>query len=280
MRPGPEILTALVLACAGCAKDTTATSVASSDRGHAASKEEPTAGKASATSSDATFGFEADTPGTLPDGWKIEATGEQSPLATWQVAADTGAKSGKNALVLTRTNHASGSTFNLCWTDRTRFQNGTIELAMKPISGQEDQGGGAIWRAKDKDDYYVCRANPLESNFRVYYVKGGNRHELASANADIAAGQWHTIQVVHVGDHITCSLDGKALLDAHDATFPDAGGVGFWTKSDAASAFDDLRVSNKAAHVEAVEKKKAKSGDKDGDGDDDDDDDKPGMKPR
>ena len=54
-----------------------------------------------------------------------------------------------------------------------------------------------------------------------------------------------------------------------------------WTKSDAASAFDDLRVSSQAAHVGAVEKKKQMSGDKDRDKDgDDDDDDQPGKKPR
>src|SRR5439155_11893044 len=120
MKHVPRVLTVLVLACAGCAKDTTATSAASSEGGHAAVKEVPPAGKATPATSAATFGFETEAPGALPEGWKIEATGVQSPLATWQVSADAGAKSGKNALVLKRTNHTSGSTFNLCWTDHTR----------------------------------------------------------------------------------------------------------------------------------------------------------------
>jgi uncharacterized membrane protein YkoI len=202
--------------------------------------------------------------GGLPDGWKIDGTGQKGPLATWMVVADVTspskskatngkASSGKttndkegqrNVLTLTSTNHDSANTFNLCWTDRIRFQNGVIEASMKPMSGKEDQGGGLIWRAKDKDDYYVCRANPLESNFRVYYVKGGRRHQLASADVDIAAGAWHKIRVDHESEHISCSLDGKKLLDVIDPTFPDAGGVGFWTKADAVSSFDGLQVSS------------------------------------
>src|SRR5262249_30222734 len=111
-----------------------------------------------------------------------------------------------------------------------------------PVSGSEDQGGGLIWRVQDKDDYYICRANPLESNFRVYYVKGGKRSQLASATVELAAGRWHVLEVEQDGDRIVCSLDGKSLLDVRDQNFPAAGGIGFWTKSDAASEFDDLEL--------------------------------------
>ena len=55
---------------------------------------------------------------------------------------------------------------------------------MKPISGKEDQGGGLIWRVKDKDDYYICRANPLEGNFRVYCVEEGRRRQLGKPIVD------------------------------------------------------------------------------------------------
>ncbi len=195
--------------------------------------------------------------GGLPEGWKIEGTAQKGPLATWKVVADDAAPSKGNVLALTSTNHDSGSTFNLCWTDKIRFKDGAIEVSIKPVSGKDDQGGGLIWRAKDKDDYYICRANPLESNFRVYYVKDGSRHQLASAKAEIKAGAWHKIRVEQKGDHIACSLDGKRLLEATDSTFPDEGGVGLWTKSDAVSSFDELQVSG------------AKGG-KDEDGDEDD----------
>jgi len=189
--------------------------------------------------------FGAEAVGSLPAGWKIEGTNQKGPLATWQVVADPGSPSQPNVLALTSPNHDSGDTFNLCWTDKVRFHDGAIEVSMKPVSGREDQGGGLIWRAQDKDDYYICRANPLESNFRVYYVKDGSRHQLASAQVEIATGKWHTIRIEHEGDRIECSLDGRELLHAKDATFPGEGGIGLWTKADAASEFDDLKVSTR-----------------------------------
>ncbi len=188
--------------------------------------------------------FEDVPTGELPDGWKVDATGTQTALATWAVVPDATAPSKGHALALTSANHGSASTFNLCWSDEIRFQDGAIEASMKPMSGKEDEGGGLIWRVKDRDDYYVCCANPLEGNFRVYYLQNGFRHELASADAEISAGAWHRIRVEQEGEHITCSLDGKKLLETIDSTFPDEGGVGFWTKADAVTSFDDLLVTS------------------------------------
>jgi hypothetical protein len=170
--------------------------------------------------------FAATPAGALPAGWKIESTNQSGPLATWRVVADASAPDGPNVLALTSPNHDSASTFNLCWTGDVRFEDGALEVSMKPISGKEDQGGGLIWRVKDKNDYYICRANPLESNFRVYYVKDGTRHQLGSASLPILAGAWHTIRVEHVGDRIACSLDGKRLLEVTDSTSAAKAGSG------------------------------------------------------
>jgi hypothetical protein len=207
--------------------------------------EESTASRESADS--IRFGtpisFDQEAVGSLPTGWRIDGTNPSGPPATWEIVADASAPSAPGVLALTSPNHDSSETFNLCWTDQVRFQDGAIELSMKPVSGQEDQGGGLAWRIRGKDDYYVCRANPLEGNFRVYYVKDANRHTLGDARAEIEAGQWHTIRIEHSGTRILCSLDGRKLLEATDSTLPDAGGVGFWTKADAASEFDDLKIS-------------------------------------
>jgi hypothetical protein len=183
--------------------------------------------------------------GALPAGWKVEGTNQDGPLATWNVVADATAPGGSSALALTSSNHDSGSTFNLCWTGDVRFEDGALEVSMKSVSGKEDQGGGLIWRVKDKDDYYVCRANPLEGNFRVYCVEEGRRRQLASASLPIASGEWHTFRIEHVGDRIACSLDGERLLEARDETIRGEGGIGLWTKADAASEFAALRVTSK-----------------------------------
>jgi hypothetical protein len=65
---------------------------------------------------------------------------------------------------------------------------------------------------------------------------------LASASVQPPAlGQWHTIRVVAVGDHIQGWLNGKLLLDYRDTRLR-SGRVGVWTKADSITAFDDLTI--------------------------------------
>ena len=180
--------------------------------------------------------------GRLPRGWKVEATRPRGPLATWEVVEDKTAPSGQKVMALVKINHHSGGTFNLCWTDRISFLNGTITVAFKAREGRIDEGGGIMWRVRDKDNYYVARFNPLEDNFRLYYVKGGNRRMIATARATLPAGKWHTMTIVVKGDRYTCYLNGRKYLDARDTRFTTPGGVGLWTKADAATSFDDFKV--------------------------------------
>ena len=180
--------------------------------------------------------------GQLPAGWKSDATHPAGQPNPWQVQINDQAASGKKVLILPSTPHFYGGTFNLCWTDRVKFENGRIEVKVHARTGREDQGGGPIWRVKDANNYYVVRWNPLEDNFRLYYVKDGHRRQIASANVHLDPKKWHTIRVVQRGPRIICWLDGKKLLTARDTHITGPGGVGVWTKSDAASMFDDFVV--------------------------------------
>ncbi len=186
--------------------------------------------------------FEDVEAGQIPAGWKVEATNQRGPLATWQVETDTTAPSGSHVLALTSPNHHFGGTFNLCWTNGIQFQDGVITVHFKANTGMEDQGGGVIWRAKDHDNYYISRYNPLENNFRIYYVKDGARRMLASARIKLPAHVWHELKIEQNGNNIHGYLNGKLLLEVSDNTFPEPGGVGLWTKADAATSFDDFSV--------------------------------------
>jgi hypothetical protein len=188
------------------------------------------------------LGFDETPPGELAAGWQAASTRPEGPTASWSVVADAGAPSAPHALALTAPNHTSGRTFNLCWKREPTFQDGELEVSLRSISGEIDQGGGLAWRIQGPDDYYVCRYNPLERNFRVYVVRAGERRQLASAEVDPPASAWSRMRVEHTGARIACWLDGERLLDAQDATIPAAGGVGLWTKADACTAFDDLTV--------------------------------------
>ena len=189
--------------------------------------------------------FESVPVGKISTGWKVEATNQRGPLATWQVTEDKTAPSGQKVLSLTKTNHTSGSTFNLCWTRQISFRNGEISVMVKANKGMEDEGGGIIWRAKDKENYFVSRYNPLENNFRIYYVKEGARTMLASARIAIPAHQWFTLKVTMNGDIINGYLNDKKLLEVKDDTFKEAGGVGLWVKADGKTSFDNFHVTSK-----------------------------------
>jgi len=186
--------------------------------------------------------FESVSAGKLPAGWKIEATNQQGPLANWQVIEDNTAPSGHKVLALTKTNHSFGGTYNLCWTKGINFLNGEIKVMFKANTGIEDQGGGVIWRVKDKNNYYISRYNPLENNFRIYYVKDGARRMLASARINLPAGNWYELKIIQDGKKITGFLNGKKLLEVEDNTFSNVGGTGLWVKADGVTSFDDFEV--------------------------------------
>lgn len=186
--------------------------------------------------------FENVPAGELPEGWKVDGTNQDGPLATWEVQEEKSASGTSKVLNLTKPNHSSPGTFNLCWTNKVSFTNGEISVRLRANEGKVDQGGGLIWRAQDKDNYYICRPNPLENNLRLYYVKSGKREMLKSADIEMPSGAWHTLRIMHEGAHIQCYFDDTLVLEADDKTFPDAGGVGLWTKADAATSFDGLDI--------------------------------------
>lgn len=190
----------------------------------------------------ATWNFDHVTVGESPRDWTLRQTKPTTALATWKVIADPTAPSKPNVLALTETANFDG-TFNLAIADKTAFKDLDLTVKVKAVSGKEDQGGGPIWRCKDENNYYICRFNPLESNFRVYYVKDGVRKQLESTKIETEAGKWYTVRVTMNGPRIACYLDEKKLLEAEDGTFPNAGMIGLWTKADAVTSFDDLNVS-------------------------------------
>ncbi len=174
--------------------------------------------------------------------WRADATGVREPLAAWEWT--TGAD-GREVVRLVEPRHGSPSTFNLAWNPDADFRDGVLEVSLRADSGVVDQGGGLIWRARGPDDYYVARANPLEDNLRLYTVVDGRRRQLASADLPLEEGVWYRLRIEHVGDHVRVGLDGRTLLDVHDDTFSDAGGIGYWTKADAATSFADLVVERR-----------------------------------
>jgi hypothetical protein len=182
-------------------------------------------------SPDATFNFENETIGKLPKDWA-------AVTSTWAITND-----GTNK-ALKQTGKNKGEKFNICINNKLKYQNLQIEVRIKPMEGIEDQGGGVVWRYHDAKNYYLARANPLDNNLKVYKVVKGIRREIKSVKLKMKAGEWYTLKVAMIGYTLNCYLNDQKLLSATDTTFPNAGQVGFWSRSDAISLFDDLKIKD------------------------------------
>jgi len=179
-------------------------------------------------------------PAGSPHGWTPGFTNTEGARAGWTIEPDEMPMSGPNVLRL-RAESAS-RVFNLLIASDVSLQDVDVRTRLRPDAGREDQGGGVIWRCKDANNYYICRINPLESNYRVYRVVNGKREQLQSVSLPLEAGVWRSIRAKMIGDHVMCFLDGRKLLDVRDGAIRGAGTVGLWTKADASSSFDNVAV--------------------------------------
>ena len=170
------------------------------------------------------------------------ATGFTNEVGQWTLVEDATAPSKPH--VLAQLAKSRRPIYNVALAADTSYDDVDISLELKSIAGKIDRGGGPVWRAKDAQNYYIARYNPLEDNYRVYKVVEGKRHQLGSADIDDYSPDWHTLRVTMKGDHIECYYDGKKYLDVKDQTFGSPGRVGLWTKADAQTHFDDFRVTD------------------------------------
>ena len=178
-------------------------------------------------------------PGQLPKAFEAGLTGG-GPPPRWEVVADPTAMDGKALAQLSA--DPTDLRFPLAIYLPNAPADVEVSTRFKPVSGKEDQAGGLVARLKDRNNYYVTRANALENNVRFYRVVNGRRQQLASADAKVAPGAWHTLTLRVDGNRFTVSFDGKQLLSHADATFREPGKVGLWTKADSVTHFESLVV--------------------------------------
>ncbi len=196
------------------------------------------AGYSQTPKTDTLFDFENYTLGSTPSGWSTALTG-RGKMCDWLIVNDNG-----NKVLAQTSSETPDYRFNLITNNNLISKNVEISVRFKAKKGRGDQGGGPVWRYKDENNYYVARANPLENNYRVYKVVNGNRIQLKSATIKMSSGKWYHLTIVMQGDSIQCYFNDNLALQVTDSTFPDSGKIGLWTKSDAVTWFDDLKVKS------------------------------------
>lgn len=187
-----------------------------------------------------TWNFDADLAGTLPEDFSIGTLFDGRPAGDWKVLQTDRAQSPPQVLAQLMGKGAEHA-YKVVLVNGITGSDVELEVAFLPIDGKADMGGGLIWRAADDRNYYLTRANPLEQNIRIYRVVKGVRHLLQNFDQIIDVKRWHRLRVISRGCRIQVFYDEKPVFDLCDRTFT-AGGIGLWTKSDAVTYFDDLRL--------------------------------------
>jgi hypothetical protein len=203
---------------------------------------------AASTVSAQTIDFNKDKTGEPPKGFSTALTG-QGKAGVWVVTKDEASPNQGNVLAQTDAD-ATSYRFPLCVHDGVTAKDADISVKFKPVSGKKDQAAGIVWRYRDKDNYYIVRANALENNVVLYKVQNGKREDLPlkgegrtyGKKTTVPRSEWSELRVTSKGNLFTVWLNRQKLYEVEDGTFTEAGKVGLWTKADSVTYFDELKV--------------------------------------
>lgn len=130
-------------------------------------------------------------------------------------------------------------------------RTGTRGTRTLVLAGRVDQAAGIAWRYRDRNNYYIVRANALEDNVVLYKVENGHRISLAPEGTPsitygvehpVPPGKWSALAARARGNLFTVLFDGKELFQVEDNTFGEAGKSGLWTTPDLLTQFDNFTV--------------------------------------
>jgi hypothetical protein len=186
------------------------------------------------------WNFDADPSNTPPHDFEVGTLFDGRPAGEWRVVDTDRAKSPPHVLGQLQRKGAEHA-YKVILATGTAAADLDLSVSFLALEGKADMGGGLIWRATDDRNYYLTRANPLEQNIRIYRVVKGVRQMLKNFDQIIDVKQWHTLRVITRGCRIQVLYDETVVFDLCDRTFA-SGRIGLWTKSDAVTYFDDLRL--------------------------------------
>lgn len=195
------------------------------------------------------YDFEDGVVGTPPLGFTAAVTGG-GPPGLWRVQNADDAPSGSKVLAQLSDDRTNARYPHLVRNDLSA-RDVDVSIRFKTLSGTVDAAGGIVFRYQDSGNYYVVRANALEGNVVAYKTENGKRSNIGvrgkgntyGVKGNVPHQQWNTLRVIAKGPVFEVFLNERKLFEAEDATFNGAGKVGLWTKADAVTQFDDLRVT-------------------------------------
>jgi len=130
----------------------------------------------------------------------------------------------------------------------------TARFKIKSADPLGNPTAGLIFRMRDKNNYYLVRANAgeMQGNLNIYRFWHGQRDQIKHTSWPVSKGRWYSLKVEARGDHILGYLDGTLVAEAYDKTYSE-GKVGLWVKYDSFTCFDDVTVHEAEPFTNAPE---------------------------
>jgi hypothetical protein len=193
--------------------------------------------------------FENDGAAAVPAGFRAGLTGGGAAV-DWQVLEVSDAPSG-GKVVAQLSADTTNRRYPLLVLDDFEARDVDLEVKFRTISGEVDASAGLVFRYRDDDNYYVVRANSLEDNVVAYKTENGKRSSIGvkgreaayGVEIDVPHGEWNSLRLIARGTLFEVFLNGRKLFEVENETFQGAGKIGLWTKADAVTQFDDLRMA-------------------------------------
>ncbi len=195
------------------------------------------------------FDFEQDRVAAVPAGFTESLVGGGGAVR-WRVEAVKGPSGGQ--VVAQLSDDDTDSRYPHLVRDDFSARDVDLSVSFKTISGSVDASAGLMFRYRDAKNFYVVRANALENNVVAYKTAGGKRSNIGVRGKGNAYGvkaivphrKWNTLRVIAKGSLFEVFLNGRKLFEVQDVSFSNEGKIGLWTKADAVTQFDDLRIQS------------------------------------
>jgi hypothetical protein len=92
------------------------------------------------------YDFDADVSGSPPAGFELARTG-RGAVGSWVVRTENPSSTGKaNHVLVQESKDPTDYRFPLCIATQGQYQDVTLSVRAKPLSGEVDQGFGLVWR--------------------------------------------------------------------------------------------------------------------------------------
>lgn len=205
-----------------------------------------------AAGAERTFDFSDVLEGQALPGFRSTVTGRGKP-GQWRVVLDDVApllpplngqapRVTKQAVLAQLSQDRTDDHYPLLVLDDGVFGDFTLTTRFKLVSGETEQMAGLAFRIQDEKNYYYVRASGLGGTFYFFKFVNGELIGPIGSKVSVTNGVWHQLSVTCSGSQVTCSLDGKAIIERMRQDNFAKGKIGFWTKSDSVSYFGNTRI--------------------------------------